>query len=135
MILAAVWYHMILATLFASIAILLMLVILLQRGRGVGLSGAFGGVGGSSALGAKTGDILTWITMVGAGVFIALAITLNFFFRPSTPTDPNATPAGGAPTNTTDAPGGDDGAWHVVDPSQLPKYAHLLIFDEHWDRS
>lgn len=134
MILAAAWYHMILATLFASVAILLILVILLQRGRGVGLSGAFGGVGGSSALGAKTGDILTWITMVGAGVFIVLAITLNYFFRPSTPDAPSVTPGGGAPANTTGTPG-DDGAWHVDDPSQLPKYAHLLFFDEHWDRS
>lgn len=83
MLILAAWYHVILATIFSTLAVLLMLVILLQRGRGVGLSGAFGAAGGHSALGSKTGDILTWITMVGAGVFLVLAIGLNCVFRPS----------------------------------------------------
>ncbi|MCG3127930.1 MAG: hypothetical protein CHACPFDD_02803 [Phycisphaerae bacterium] len=83
MLILAAWYHVILATIFATISVLLMLVILLQRGRGVGLSGAFGAAGGHSALGSKTGDILTWITMVGAGIFLLLAIGLNCVFRPS----------------------------------------------------
>ena len=49
----------------AMIVIALMLIglILLQKNRGAGLSGAFGGVGGYSAFGTKTGDFLTWVTV------------------------------------------------------------------------
>ena len=59
---------------------LLMLVILIQRGRGSGLAGAFGGAGGSSAFGAKTGDVLTWITIVVTAVFLLLAVVANYAF-------------------------------------------------------
>src|SRR5690606_8099880 len=41
----------------------LMIVILLQRGRGGGLAGAFGGLGGQSAFGTKAGDVFTKITI------------------------------------------------------------------------
>ena len=44
-------------------------LILIQKGRGGGLSGAFGGGGGSSAFGAKTGDVLTWATSIIFGIF------------------------------------------------------------------
>lgn len=80
-ILAAVrWYHNIWATVFALLAVLLMGVILLQRGRGVGLSGAFGGAGGHTAFGAKTGDVLTWATIVIAVVLLTLTVGLNYVF-------------------------------------------------------
>ena len=62
----ALWYHIILAVIFAVLAIVLIGVILLQRGKGVGLAGAFGGAGGHTAFGAKTGDFLTWVTIIGA---------------------------------------------------------------------
>lgn len=84
MILAA-WYHTILAILFAFVAIFLMLVILLQRGKGVGLAGAFGGAGGHSAFGSKTGDVLTWATIVIAGFFLLFAVLLNYVFVPQKP--------------------------------------------------
>lgn len=95
--LLAAWYHLIFATVFSMLSLLLMLVILLQRGKGVGLSGAFGAAGGHTALGSKTGDVLTWITMVGAGVFLFLTIILNYFFQPLA-TTPAATPEPAAPT-------------------------------------
>ena len=38
-------------------------IILIQRGKGGGLAGAFGGMGGSSAFGTKTGDVFTKITV------------------------------------------------------------------------
>jgi len=85
MMLAAI-YHPILGFFFLIVAALLMIVILLQRGRGVGLAGAFGGTGGHTAFGAKTGDMLTWVTIVGAGILLLFAILLNYVFRPGKPT-------------------------------------------------
>jgi preprotein translocase subunit SecG len=79
------WYHYILATLFAFVAIILMGVILLQRGKGVGLSGAFGGAGGHTAFGAKTGDVLTWATIIIAILLLTFAVILNYVFVPPTP--------------------------------------------------
>ena len=35
-----------------------------QKGRGGGLASAFGGAGGNTAFGSKTGDVLTWISIV-----------------------------------------------------------------------
>ena len=91
------WYHYILATLFAFAAVALMGVILLQRGKGVGLSGAFGGAGGHTAFGAKTGDVLTWITIVGAIVVLTGAVVLNYVFVPLTPLGAPAPPPPTAP--------------------------------------
>jgi preprotein translocase subunit SecG len=65
------------------VAGLLIIVILLQRGRGAGLTGAFGGSGGSSAFGAKTGDVFTWITVVVATMVMVLAIVSNYVFDES----------------------------------------------------
>jgi preprotein translocase subunit SecG len=48
-------------------------IILIQRGKGGGLAGAFGGVGGSSAFGTKAGDVFTRITI---GVAIGWILTL-----------------------------------------------------------
>jgi len=48
----------------------LILLVLVQRGRGGGLAGAFGGMGGQSAFGAKAGDTFTKITVVAATVWI-----------------------------------------------------------------
>ena len=69
-------FYSILALLL-TVAVLLVLLILIQKGRGGGLSGAFGGSGGSTAFGAKTGDVLTWATSVVFGVFILLAVVLD----------------------------------------------------------
>jgi preprotein translocase subunit SecG len=48
------------------LGVFLILLVLIQRGKGGGLSGAFGGVGGSSAFGSRAGDLFTRITL---GVF------------------------------------------------------------------
>ena len=62
----------------------MMLVILIQKPRGGGLSGAFGGAGGSAqaAFGAKTGDVLTWFTVVCFAAFLMLAIGLTWAIQP-----------------------------------------------------
>ena len=84
------WTQSFFALILIFICLLLIVVILLQRGRGGGLTGAFGGAGGTSAFGAKTGDVFTWITVVVATVFIMIAVAANFAFdqsaRPATPT-------------------------------------------------
>jgi preprotein translocase subunit SecG len=89
------------ATLFVLVCALLILVILLQKGRGGGLSGAFGGVGGHSAFGAKTGDVFTWITVGLTALFIFMAVLGNWTFVPRAATP---TPVVSAPQ--TPAPGG-----------------------------
>lgn len=55
-------------------SIFLILVVLVQRGRGGGLTGALGGAGGQSAFGAKAGDVFTKITIVVAVFWILLCI-------------------------------------------------------------
>lgn len=60
--------------LLVLVAVFLILLILVQRGRGGGLAGALGGMGGSSAFGAKAGDIFTRITVVAATIWIILCI-------------------------------------------------------------
>lgn len=64
------------------VAITLILIVMLQKGRGGGLSAAFGG-GAGSLLGTKTGDFLTWVTISLAALFIILSVVLAKYFRPS----------------------------------------------------
>ncbi|HSW46516.1 MAG TPA: preprotein translocase subunit SecG [Phycisphaerae bacterium] len=85
----------IITVLFVTICILLITVVLLQKGRGGGLAGAFGGAGGHSAFGAKTGDVFTWITIALTAMFVVVSIIGNFTFIPDSeqiPT-PMMTPA------------------------------------------
>jgi len=51
------------------LSLFLILIILLQRGKGGGLVGAFGGAGGSSAFGAKTSDVFLKITVWAAVIW------------------------------------------------------------------
>ncbi len=57
-------------------SIFLIFLILIQRGKGGGLAGAFGGVGGSSAFGTKAGDVFTKITIYTALVWFLLNMLL-----------------------------------------------------------
>jgi preprotein translocase subunit SecG len=66
-----------LMVLFIFVCLLLILIVLIQKGRGGGLASAFGGMGGNTAFGSKTGDVLTWATSIIFGVFLLLAIALN----------------------------------------------------------
>jgi len=55
-------------------SLFLILLVLVQRGRGGGLAGALGGMGGQSAFGTKAGDLFTRITVGVAGFWIILCI-------------------------------------------------------------
>lgn len=59
-------------TLLMFAGLFLIGLILLQRGRGGGLAGAFGGMGGQSAFGTKAGDVFTRITIGVAAAWILL---------------------------------------------------------------
>ena len=61
----------------------LVLIILIQKGRGGGLSAAFGGGMASGILGSKTGDFLTWVTIVLVSIFLLFAVVLAKFYVPA----------------------------------------------------
>ncbi len=88
--LAETAWQWVVAFLFVLVCLLLILVVLLQKGRGGGLSGAFGGVGGHTAFGAKTGDVFTWITVGLTFLFILSAVIGNYTFVPRKITDDTA---------------------------------------------
>ncbi len=68
------WTHYLFAIPLSLLSIFLVLVILVQRGRGGGLTGALGGMGGQSAFGTKAGDLFTRITIVVAAIWILLSM-------------------------------------------------------------
>jgi preprotein translocase subunit SecG len=64
--------------LMGFLGIFLVLLILVQRGRGGGLTGALGGPGGQSAFGSKAGDMFTRVTFAVAGVWILVCALAMF---------------------------------------------------------
>jgi preprotein translocase subunit SecG len=99
------------AVLFVLCCISLVLIVLVQKGKGGGLSGAFGGAMASGILGSKTGDFLTWVTIVLAGVFLFLAVIMAKFYKQgvsdygvSQPVQQQV-PTGQSPTAATDETG------------------------------
>lgn len=100
----------VMATLFVLTCLFMILIILIQKPKGGGLSGAFGGAGGSAqaAFGAKTGDLLTTITIGCFVVFLGLAIGLTYAIRADI-APPTATPTPAA-TTTSNPAGGTTGA-------------------------
>lgn len=87
------------AVLFVVCAVVLILVILVQKGRGGGLGGVFGGGMASGILGSKTGDFLTWVTVVLTGVLLLLAVVLGKFYRPAPEFGPSGTEQSSAPAD------------------------------------
>jgi len=86
--LLAVGYVMtVCAVLFVICCLALILIILMQKGRGGGLSAAFGGGMAGGILGSKTGDFLTWVTIVLVGLFLTLAVVMARYYRPPELTD------------------------------------------------
>ena len=69
------------------ISLLLIFIVLIQRGKGGGLAGAFGGTGGSSPFGSRAGDAFTKVTLYMAGVWILVIMihvkVANNFDRPA----------------------------------------------------
>ena len=74
-----------LITLLWITSLFLVILVLIQRGRGGGLAGALGGMGGQSAFGAKAGDTFTRITVGVAGAWILICILLFYLYSHSSP--------------------------------------------------
>src|SRR6476661_961615 len=103
--------------LFMTVCIIMILLVLIQKGRGGGLSSAFGGGGGNTAFGSKTGDVLTWATSIVFGVFILLAVAANLFAT-ATHTQRQTVPAAATPAPAPGSPLG--GANDTVVPQEHP---------------
>ena len=88
------WFLIPVIVLFVIVCLFLILLVLIQKGRGGGLAGAFGGAGGNTAFGAKTGDVLTWATSIVFGIFLLLAIVLNLMTGSSSTTPPSGSVTG-----------------------------------------
>src|SRR5438046_9179227 len=112
-------------TVFIIVCLFMILIVLIQKGRGGGLASAFGGAGGNTAFGSKTGDVLTWATSIVFGVFLVLAITLNLLANASNARTPAAIKTPGPAGPTGPAKGGTTSLPQVPpgssDPGAQPK--------------
>lgn len=91
-------------------SLFLICLVLIQRGKGGGLAGAFGGAGGSSAFGTKAGDVFTTITVVTALVWILLAMIQVLLMNRAGRTSAYQGAAATAPSEVPGLPGVDLGA-------------------------
>ena len=71
----------ILTSLLILTSLFMICLVLIQRGKGGGLAGAFGGMGGSSAFGTKAGDIFTRVTMITALIWILMSMILVMIYN------------------------------------------------------
>src|SRR5580765_5749820 len=66
------------ATLYVLTCLVLMLVVLIQQGKGGDIASAFGGGSSQAAFGARTGaTLLTKVTWICAGLFVVGALALS----------------------------------------------------------
>lgn len=80
MLVGAIGHYFFGISIFLTSVFLIMLV-LVQRGRGGGIAGALGGAGGQSAFGTKAGDLFTRITVGVATFWILLCCAAILMLR------------------------------------------------------
>jgi preprotein translocase subunit SecG len=89
---------------FLFISLMMVLIVLIQKPQGGGLSGAFGsssdGGAGQTAFGAKTGDVLTTMTISIFVLFLVTAAGLNYALRPA-PANAQQGPAASSTNGST----------------------------------
>ena len=109
--------YYLMVSVFGIVCVLLIIVILLQQGKGGDIANAFGGGSSQAAFGARAGaTLLTKMTAGLAAAFILLALTLSVVGQrgtssvvggldapaaapsPSAPANPTATPVPGTPS-------------------------------------
>ncbi|MCI0360531.1 MAG: preprotein translocase subunit SecG [Planctomycetaceae bacterium] len=105
-LLAVSWKHYAFSIPLSILSVFLMLVILVQRGRGGGLTGALGGMGGQSAFGTKAGDLFTRVTIAVAAIWILLSMLTLKVLNPISTAAATPPPAAKAKTDgkTTTGP-------------------------------
>src|SRR5262245_16645829 len=79
------WVPAVLNIVLLLVSLFLILLVLIQRGKGGGLAGAFGGAGGSSAFGSRAGDTFTKITIYTAAVWVLLIMFMIKMTQDTTP--------------------------------------------------
>ena len=116
-----------LVVLFLVVCIAMILLILIQRPQGGGLSGAFGAGGGAgqTAFGTKTGDVLTLVTITIFVLFLVMAVVLNFAAWPAQAPSPETVvnqlgDQGEVPADSTPA-GPAEGAEEPVPETPAPE--------------
>ena len=106
-------FSTILLIIFIPICILLILIVLLQAGKGGGLAGAFGGAGAQTFLGARGAvDFLSKMTIYLAIGFMALSLILSLTYggrRGIRVEEETETPAAAVETSTEEAPPAEAG--------------------------
>jgi preprotein translocase subunit SecG len=96
------WINNVLNVVLFLASLWLIILVLIQRGKGGGLAGAFGGAGGGSAFGSRAGDMFTKITIYSAAVWILL---IMFLIKNTQILEPLPPKRGGGTQNST--PSGD----------------------------
>ena len=99
-------------------SLFLIFLVLIQRGKGGGLAGAFGGVGGSSAFGTKAGDVFTRVTIYTALTWFVLNMFLVYrmnrgresAFGPAEARTKSTAPKDAGKGGKSDPKAGDDAA-------------------------
>ena len=116
----------ILNSLLVLLSLFLICLVLIQRGKGGGLAGAFGGVGGSSAFGTKAGDVFTRVTIIVAAVWFSLTLVLNILSNQRSTSawgdEPSRTVTKQLPTTPSPA-GGPKGSTSAVDEAHGDPHA------------
>ncbi|WDQ18751.1 preprotein translocase subunit SecG [Rhodopirellula sp. P2] len=114
----ASFMSVVLGWLMAFLSVFLILLILIQRGKGGGLTGALGGPGGQSAFGSKAGDTFTVITVGTAAVWALVCAFAMYQLGAHAPSvaDTNESQIGSGPGDDVEditsglvVPTGDDG--------------------------
>ena len=117
------WVPPLLAVVLLLLGLFLILLVLIQRGKGGGLSGAFGGAGGSSAFGSRAGDAFTRITIyIAAGwVLLIMILIKSTQTVPVEPQNAQISSPQGANTPATNPPQGNPPAQGQSGPESSPK--------------
>ena len=99
------WLPPLLNLVLLLVGMFLILLVLIQNGKGGGLAGAFGGSGGSSAFGSRAGDTFTRITIYVAAVWILLIMIMIKLVQPTAPLQAQPEQVVPAPIEETPAEG------------------------------
>ena len=114
--------YIVLVTVYVVICFFLILVVLLQQGKGADIAGAFGGGSSQTAFGARGATTFLHKLTTGAFVgFVLIAMLLSILeARPKASVIPKSLPAAAAPKAAPAAPGSAPGQGAPSAPAAAP---------------